>query len=76
MKRIILALSLSATLLVLPFSIAQTPNSAEQVKMLALIKEVQTQQAQIADNQAKIEIKLADIAEAIHVARIYSARAR
>ena len=39
-----------------------------------MIKEVQAQQAEIAENQAKIEEKLAALAETIRVARIYSSR--
>ena len=54
----------------------QTPPPAEQQRILALIKDVQTQQAQIVDNQAKIESKLVELAEAIRLARLYSARAR
>jgi hypothetical protein len=54
---------------------AEAPD-ARQVseQVLVLVKEVQGQQAMIADNQAKIDAKLATIAEAIRVARIYSGR--
>jgi hypothetical protein len=76
MKLPFLAVLFSATLLVLPFGVAQTPNSAEEEKLLALVKQVQIQQAQITDNQLKIESKLVDLAETIRVARIHSARAR
>ncbi len=38
------------------------------------IKEIQAQQALIADNQAKIDAKLVTIAEAVRVARIYASR--
>jgi len=40
----------------------------------ALLKEVQAQQLVIADNQTKIDAKLAVVAEAIRVARIYGSR--
>jgi hypothetical protein len=76
MKLPFLAVLFSAALLVLPFGVAQTPNSAEEEKLLALVKQVQIQQAQITDNQLKIESKLVDLAETIRVARIHSARAR
>ena len=66
----------SATLLVVSSSVAQTPDSNDEKKLLALTKEVQAQQAQIADNQAKIDTKLADLAEAIRQARIYAKRER
>ncbi len=43
-------------------------------QILAAIKELQAQQTAIADSQAKIEEKLALVAEAVRVARIYSSR--
>jgi len=57
--------------MVMSFSAAQTPDPNQEQKLLALIKEVQTQQAQLAENQAKIEEKLA---ETIRTTRIYSKR--
>ena len=60
--------------MVMSFSVAQTPDPNQEQKLLALIKEVQTQQAQLAENQAKIEEKLAAVAETIRTARIYSKR--
>jgi len=74
MKRIFLALLLSATLMVMSFSGAQTPDANQEQRLLALIKEVQTQQAQLTENQAKIEEKLAAVTETIRAARIYSKR--
>jgi endonuclease III len=74
MKRILLVLLLPAALLVMPFGTAQTPDANQEQKLLALIKEVQTQQAQLAGNQAKIEEKLNDVAETIRTARIYTKR--
>ena len=53
-------------------SAAEAPNLTQQV--LALVKDVQAQQTTIAENQAKIEAKLATIAEAVRVAKIYSSR--
>jgi len=73
MKRILLTL-LAITLLALPFGAAQTPDANLEQKLLTLIKDVQTQQAQLAQNQAKIEEKLADVTETIRTARIYSKR--
>jgi len=61
---------------VMSFSAGQTPDANQEQKLLALIKEVQTQQAQLAENQAKIEEKLAEVAEAVRTARIYSKRER
>jgi outer membrane lipoprotein-sorting protein len=76
MKRILLALLLPATLMVISFSGAQTPDANQEQRLLALIKEVQTQQAQaqLTENQAKIEEKLAAVTETIRSARIYSKR--
>ena len=74
MKRILLALLLPATLMVMSFSGAQTPDANEEQRLLALIKEVQTQQAQLIENQAKIQEKLAAVTETIRSARIYSKR--
>ena len=48
----------------------------EQQQLTALVKEVQAQQTTIADNQAKIDAKLATIAEALRQAKIYSSRSR
>jgi hypothetical protein len=46
----------------------------EQQQLVALTKEVQGQQALIADNQAKIDAKTATIVEALRLAKIYSSR--
>ncbi len=63
-------------LLVVALSHAQAPNadSQQDQQTLALIRELQAQQVAIAVNQAKIEAKLAAVAEALRVARIYSSR--
>ena len=54
---------------------AQAPQQTlAQAELAALIKEVRAQQAAMAANQAKIEEKLATLAESIRVARIYSSR--
>ncbi|HEY2615172.1 MAG TPA: hypothetical protein VGI42_05645 [Chthoniobacterales bacterium] len=50
----------------------KTPPPDQQ--LLALVKEVQTQQITIAENQAKIDAKLAAIAEYLRLAQIYSSR--
>lgn len=54
-------------------SLAEPASPVDQ--LAAAIKEVQTQQAQLAENQAKIDTKLATVLEAVRVARIYSSRA-
>ncbi|HLW36664.1 MAG TPA: hypothetical protein VKS98_13505 [Chthoniobacterales bacterium] len=60
------------SMLVIPFSVAQTPQP--NAKLLELVKEVEAQQAQITDNQGKIETKLAAIGDTIRVSRIFSSR--
>jgi hypothetical protein len=65
------------TLFAMLSSVAQTPDSKdEQEKLLILVKEVQAQQSQIVANQTKIDAKLADLAETLRVARIFSSRSR
>ena len=51
-------------------------NQREQEQLLALAKEVQSQQATIAENQTKIDAKTALVAEALRQAKIYSSRSR
>jgi len=57
---------------------AESPKESDrdQQQLAALTKELQGQQTAIADNQKKIDEKLATIAEAIRQAKIYSARGR
>jgi endonuclease III len=75
MNRISLILFLAAVFGI-SASIAQTPDANQEARLLALIKEVQTQQAQLAANQAKIEEKLATVSETVRTARIYSKRVK
>jgi peptidoglycan hydrolase CwlO-like protein len=73
MKNIILI----GMLVVLASSIgAQVPApiTSDQQHLDALLQQVQAQQRQIAENQANIDAKLASLAEAIRVARIYASR--
>jgi hypothetical protein len=46
----------------------------DQQQVIALAKEVQAQQIAIAENQKKIDEKMAAIAEALRLARIYAGR--
>jgi hypothetical protein len=54
----------------------QTPPAAgrSQEQLIALLKEVRAQQADLAANQARIDEKLAALSESIRQARIYSSR--
>jgi hypothetical protein len=74
MRRISLA-TLLALIAALPLA-AQAPDAAEEQHLVALVKEVQAQQAQLLGNQAKIEAKLAEITQTIRMARVFSARTR
>lgn len=68
--------TLFAALIFLATSIgAQSPAPPpEQKQIEVLIKAIQQQQTRIAENQARIEEKLAIVVEAARVARIYSSR--
>ena len=75
MKRTVAAL-LALTLFASAPTWAQAPAAdAPDPQVLALLKEVQAQQAQLAANQAAIETKMAAIAEDVRIARIFSSRA-
>jgi hypothetical protein len=74
MKRNFVAAIFSITLLAASAIRGQAPDASDEPRLLVLVKEVQAQQAQIADNQAKIDAKLAQIAETLRVARIFTAR--
>ena len=75
MKRILRTAFVATALLAIPLLPAQPPAAAnEQSQINAVITELQAQQAAIAANQAKIDAKLATLAETIRVAKIYSSR--
>ncbi len=63
-----------ALLMVAPAAEAPSASQQQEQQVLAVAKEVQHQQVAIAENQAKIDAKLATIAEYLRVARIYSSR--
>ena len=71
-----LLLLLTFILVVTSAGFAQTPEANQQARLLALVKDVQAQQAQLAENQAKIEEKLTALSESIRTARIYTQRVR
>ena len=76
MKQFVAAILFAGTLAIISSTSAQAPAQKDEQTLLTLVKEVQAQQVEIAANQTKIDTKLADIAEAIRVARIYSSRGR
>ena len=74
MKQISFIMILAVVALLLAPAIAQTPTQKDADDLNALIKDVQAQQAEMAENQAKIEEKLAALTETISEARIFSSR--
>ena len=52
---------------------AKAQNAPAQ--LVSAVNELKQQQAQIADNQTKIDSKIADLVETIRVARIFMSRA-
>ena len=77
MNRSIPALLFVATLFAVSSTVAQAPaDTNQEPRLLALIREVQSQQAQLAENQAKIEEKLAAVSESVRTARIYAKRGK
>ena len=75
MKRARIFLGLFALTPASIFLAAEAPNAnGQQEQVLALVKEVLTQQTAIAENQTKVDEKLAAVAEAVRVARLYSSR--
>jgi NADH:ubiquinone oxidoreductase subunit E len=76
MKRFITPILFAGALSLISSTSAQAPAQKDDQAVLQLVKEVQAQQIEIAANQVKIEAKLADVAEAVRIARIYSSRSR
>ena len=74
MKRNTTALLLLTLLAASPASAQAPATDAPDPQVLALLKEVQAQQLQLAQNQANIDAKLVVIAEAARTARIFSSR--
>ena len=74
MKRTYVIALLILGLLVLNPAVAQTPDPREADELNALINEVQAQQKEIAENQTKIDEKLAALGDTMREARIYSSR--
>lgn len=70
MKRI----PILACLLLAALAQAAEPVATPEQQLLAALKEVQAQQVTIAENQTKIDEKIAAVVEAVRLARIYSSR--
>ena len=76
MKRLLALTAVFSLALLLTAPAAEAPdaNQQQEQQVLAVAKEVRGQQIAIAENQAKMDEKLATIAESLRVARIYSSR--
>ena len=75
MKRIPIYATFFSFIILIASHAAEAPGlSPQEQQLFAIVKEVQAQQLAIAENQAKIEEKLATIAESLRMARIYSLR--
>jgi hypothetical protein len=75
MKHITVVGFLTSCVLLMTPAVAQTPNAKEGDELKALTSEVQAQQKEIADNQAKIDEKLVTLGDTMREARIFSSRA-
>ncbi len=69
------AIALISLFAVLPFRGAEPTAAKQDEQLAALVKELQAQNAAIAQNQVAIEAKLATVAETVRIARIYASRA-
>ena len=75
MKRLSALTAIFSLALLVAAPAAEAPSAQQQaIQVLAVAKEVQGQQVAIAENQVKIDAKLATIAEYLRTARIYTAR--
>jgi hypothetical protein len=75
--KFLLTLIVASQLALLSTATAAEPSKEterEQQQVVALAKEVQAQQALIAENQTKIDAKMATVAEALRLAKIYASR--
>jgi len=76
MKRLLALTAVFSLALLVAAPAAEAPDATQQQiqQVLAVAKEVRSQQAAIAGNLEKIDAKLATIAESLRQARIYSSR--
>ena len=74
MKRPVLSGMIALVAVLVTSGSSQTPASANEQRLLALIQEIQSQQTQITANQEKIDSKMAEVTEAVRVARIFAGR--
>lgn len=73
MKSIVRVILLAAALAAVSSS-AQMPVTADQ-QILNLVQQLTTKQAELTDNEGKIETKVSNLAESVRTARILMSRA-
>jgi hypothetical protein len=73
MKSIIRMILVTAVLTTVSLS-AQTPENADQ-QLLNLVQQLTTKQAELTDNEGKIETKVSNLADSVRTARILMSRA-
>lgn len=76
MKRTIYLAGLVSVSLLSTLSAADPAKAQSDQQVIRLAKEIQAQQAAISENQAKIDAKIAAVAEEVRQARIYASRGR
>jgi hypothetical protein len=64
----------SVLCVVLTATVAASPGRADEPPLLTVVSELKAQQAQISENETKIEAKLTSLADTIRVARIFMSR--
>ncbi len=77
MKPAFYSIAIAVALLGLTSGRAQSPSAQNELQqqVLALVQEIKNQQAQISDNQGKIDSKMADVTETVRVARLFAGKA-
>jgi hypothetical protein len=74
MKNIILSGTVALLTVLITSGSAQNPPTENDQRLLVLVQQVQAQQALIIANQDKIDGKLAEVSEAVRVARLFAGR--
>ena len=77
MKPFFYSIAIAVALFGLTSGRAQSPAAQTELQqeVLALVQEIKNQQAQITDNQGKIDSKMADDTETVRVARLFAGKA-
>ena len=78
MKRLPVLAALCSLSFLVTASAAEAPTAIQEEveQVLAVAKAVQAQQTAMAENQTKIDEKLAAVAENVRVARLYATRSK